>query len=433
MRLSYRTETIRQVECLANREVLVRIVVLACVCVLAEKVLGVPAWLSWSWYAVYCTFQLFYFAVVARLPEELGLPGVTGLACLAATSLGLFLLVPAWFWAQPSDLLHVEALVLLTGAILNSLGSRSADPLLRAVDTTGILVLLFYFPAQLWWAEGGEESVVVLLFTALLLAVYFATSMTTLRATRAELHSASERELEMAHAASMGRLAGGVAHDFNNMLTAVLGNLELRREVADPAERETLIREAEAAARRAVTEIGYLTAYSRQSHLSPQLVRPTALLGALEGVARRVSGNAITVSASCPDGVPSLRADPLRLEAVLTALILNAGEAMPEGGILRLTCSPSVVRSRTQRRADGFLPAGDYVRIDVEDTGQGIPEKIRPRVTEPFFTTRSRGRHSGLGLSVAQGFAEQSGGALSIDSTLWRGTTVSIYLPAAES
>ncbi|MGE5270495.1 MAG: PAS domain-containing protein [Thiohalocapsa sp.] len=242
------------------------------------------------------------------------------------------------------------------------------------------------------------------------------------------LHETTERH-RMEHLAKLetvAQLTGGVAHDFNNLLTAAMGCLELIVQEA-PAERITSLAEA---ALRAVDRGGQLTqqllAFARRQALRPVAADLGALLREIEVLIRRAVGETITLQIECPADLPRCRIDPAQFEAAVMNLVLNARDAMPNGGHLRLTTNHAAT---AQLPVDRELAPGDYIAFTVADDGAGMKPEVAARALEPFYTTKEVGKGSGLGLSTVYGFAKQSGGGLHIDSAVGVGTRVTLYLP----
>ena len=219
---------------------------------------------------------------------------------------------------------------------------------------------------------------------------------------------------------AVGQLTGGIAHDFNNLLTVMSGSLQLLEErcSADPESAE-LIASALRSACRGAELTRKLLAFARRQRLSPSAVSPARLLEDLERMLRRTLGDTIRLVVECPADAPAVYADASQLDSALLNLVLNARDAMPNGGEIRL-CAEEV---RT--------PDATRIRFTVSDTGHGMPPETLALAVEPFFTTKQAGRGSGLGLSMVYGFVEQSGGHFQIDSRLGYGTRVRLSLPVA--
>jgi signal transduction histidine kinase/CheY-like chemotaxis protein len=237
----------------------------------------------------------------------------------------------------------------------------------------------------------------------------------------------------LAHAQRMeglGQLAGGIAHDFNNVLQAVVGGLDLiGKRADDPEAVRQLTRMAAEATERGVSITSRLLAFSRKSELIAGPVRTLGLLENLQEILESTLGTGITIRIEGTPDTPSLMVDKAQLETVLINLAINARDAMPEGGSIVLAARSESVELGTAHQA-GLRP-GSYVRLEVIDTGVGMNSATLARASEPFFSTKEPGQGTGLGLAMARGFAQQSGGGFVIRSTLDKGTTVTLWFPDA--
>ncbi|MHB0876911.1 MAG: hybrid sensor histidine kinase/response regulator [Anaerolineae bacterium] len=228
---------------------------------------------------------------------------------------------------------------------------------------------------------------------------------------------------------SVGRLAGGVAHDFNNLLTAISGYAEFVLDQLDEnAAARSDILEVLRNAERASHLTRQLLAFSRKQTMSMHPVDLNALVGNMGRLLRRLIGEHIELTLLLGDGLAPVQADTTQLEQVLANLAVNARDAMPNGG--RLTISTTGVCWRSQ--ADAAAPArvpGEYVRLDVADTGHGMAEAVLTHLFEPFFTTKELGQGTGLGLATVYGIVKQHGGDITVSSRVGEGTVFSVYLP----
>jgi PAS domain S-box-containing protein len=229
---------------------------------------------------------------------------------------------------------------------------------------------------------------------------------------------------------AMGQLTGGIAHDFNNLLAVLMMDLEILEDLTEDSERRReLVREARDITRSAADLTNRLLAFSRRQPLQPATVDLTDLIADTTGLLRRTLGETVEIDTSAPTDLWPVKVDRGQLESSILNLALNARDAMPNGGRLAISTANFSKRDGDARPLPD-LATGDYVRIEVRDTGSGMSEEVVARAFEPFFTTKS-GSGTGLGLATVYGFARQSGGIVQIESAIGRGTTVSLFLPRA--
>ncbi len=247
-----------------------------------------------------------------------------------------------------------------------------------------------------------------------------------------DLKQLEEQFLQAQKMEAVGRLAGGVAHDFNNILTAIQGYSEQARKRLDGDDVATeYIHEVEKAAERAASLTRQLLAFSRKQTLQPKVVDLNTIVAHMDKMLRRLIGEDIElVSRPGPD-LGRVRVDPGQIEQVLMNLAVNARDAMPDGGKLTIETANVVFDARYAQRHSDVAP-GSYVLLAVTDTGVGMTPEVRARVFEPFFTTKGTGRGTGLGLATCFGIVKQSGGHITVYSEPGHGTTFKIYLPRVE-
>jgi signal transduction histidine kinase/CheY-like chemotaxis protein len=228
---------------------------------------------------------------------------------------------------------------------------------------------------------------------------------------------------------AIGQLTGGVAHDFNNMLSIVIGSLDLakRKLERDPAKATHLIDNALEGAQRAAGLTARLLAFSRQQPLAPTVIDANKLVGGMSELLRRTLGE-LEVETVLAGGLWRIHADAPQLENAILNLAINARDAMPDGGALTIETSNSHLDDAYCAEHDGVLP-GQYVTIAISDTGVGMSPEVAHRAFEPFYTTKGVGKGTGLGLSQVYGFVKQSGGHVKIYSEPGHGTSVKLYLP----
>jgi signal transduction histidine kinase/ActR/RegA family two-component response regulator len=228
---------------------------------------------------------------------------------------------------------------------------------------------------------------------------------------------------------ALGRLAGGVAHDFNNFLTAIKGYGELLLETFEATDkRRSKIDGILKAADTAAGLTRQLLAFSRKRVVAVQVLSLGRLLKDTEKLLRRLIGEDIDLRTSVAPGLGSIKADPHQIEQVLLNLVVNARDAMPRGGTIDIELSDVELAAGEDASALGLQP-GRYVRLAVRDTGCGMTPEVKARIFEPFFTTKQEGAGTGLGLAVVFGIIEQVGGAVAVDTELNRGTTFRVYFP----
>jgi PAS domain S-box-containing protein len=227
---------------------------------------------------------------------------------------------------------------------------------------------------------------------------------------------------------AIGKLTGGIAHDFNNLLSAMLGGIGLiERRIPLDVDQQKILTMMRHAAEQGSELVGRLLAFARRQQLQPAALDLKKLSGAISQLLAHTLGGLVKLDWSVEKDIWRAYADGNQLELALMNLVINARDAMPDGGTIRIEAFNSSVES------DGALglAAGKYVVLSVSDNGSGIPSELLARVTEPFFTTKEIGKGTGLGLSMVYGFVSQSGGALDIRSEEHQGTTVEMWLPRA--
>ena len=293
--------------------------------------------------------------------------------------------------------------------------SALAVPLLDRGRVVGAIVAAADAPARF-----GEDELRFLDALASLLA-------TSLQRAQTEEQLNHSQRLE-----SVGQLTGGIAHDFNNLLTVISGNLQVLEDLsaiaADPFAQQ-LVGAASRASRRGADLTGKLLAFSRRQVLQPAALDSALMLRSLADMLRRTLDQRIRIEVDAPADCPPVLADAAQLESALLNIAINARDAMPDGGLLWFACREVPARSPDLPRELAEAEGGAYVAIAVGDTGSGMSEEVKERAFEPFFTTKEAGRGTGLGLATVYGFAKQSKGAVTLDSSAGKGTTITLFLP----
>ncbi len=231
---------------------------------------------------------------------------------------------------------------------------------------------------------------------------------------------------------AIGQLAGGVAHDFNNILTAIIGYCDLMLMRHQPGDSDyDDIQQIKNNSNRAASLTRQLLAFSRQQTLRPQIVQLPDVVVEVSSLLKRLLGEKIRLEINHGRNLGAIRADPGQLEQVIINLGVNARDAMPEGGLLHIE-TLSVKQADVRAQGSDILPVADYVMLSVEDSGVGISKENLGKIFEPFFTTKEVGKGTGLGLSTVYGIVKQSGGFVFAESEVGKGTRFDIYFPVHE-
>jgi PAS domain S-box-containing protein len=249
-----------------------------------------------------------------------------------------------------------------------------------------------------------------------------------LRAEIAERERTGEQIRQLQKMEALGQLTGGIAHDFNNLLTAILGGLEVTRLRIDDPRTLRMIDSSVSAAQRGAKLIAQLMAFARRQNLQLDYLPINTLVEEMRELLERSVGSAVTLTFDFAPDVWPVMADASQVQTAILNLAINARDAMPEGGALRIATGNLLICGAE----DGTdLPPGDYATLSVEDTGTGMSDAVKARLFEPFFTTKDVGKGTGLGLAQVYGFVRQSGGDVRVHTVLGKGTKITILLPRA--
>jgi two-component system cell cycle sensor histidine kinase/response regulator CckA len=240
-----------------------------------------------------------------------------------------------------------------------------------------------------------------------------------------ELKRLEQRLRESEKMEALGRLVGGVAHDFNNVLTAIALYADL---LLERTHRRREAEEIHLAAQRGTAIVRQLLAFARQQPLAPRLVSLRTVISSMRGMLEPLLGENVELITRFDCDGDTVRVDPAQMQQVILNLVMNARDAMPQGGQVRISTGACTLNARSVQRHPG-LHAGDYVSLTVSDNGCGMDEKVRAHLFEPFFTTKRTGEGVGLGMAMTYGIVTQSGGAVSVASKPGMGTRVTIHLP----
>ncbi|MGQ0740991.1 MAG: ATP-binding protein [Alphaproteobacteria bacterium] len=334
------------------------------------------------------------------------------------------------------DSIIVTVPVVQNGALLGRVFVRSStDTFERRLMRYGVIALLACMAALLFAVAGLSQAALSRANRALeMRAGELAAANEKLQAEMIERAKAEEALRQSQKMEAIGQLSGGIAHDFNNLLTVIKGNLQLleRRIAQGRTDVKRYVDSAAEALRRAATLTQRVLAFSRRQPLSPRPVHLSRLIEDMRELLRHSVGETVKLENRLAADWWTF-CDANQLENVILNLVNNARDAMPRGGMLTIATENAYVDSR-EAEEKGISP-GDYVRLSVHDTGVGMPEEVRSKAIDPFFTTKPHGQGTGLGLSMSFGYVRQSNGFMDIESAVGRGTIVRILMPryAAES
>lgn len=422
--LRYDLSIIKKVDSIGNKDHLARFVILL--------VLGVTIglthalWVPLGLFAVYLAALALHAFTVSKMPRVVGSAGMAVVVASNALVQVMTFAPALYLWGQADFELKCVGLFMVAGKMVNSMSERSEDRVLVVTDVLAMAlgVVAFYVSFADETHMVSDKNLLGIGFVLIL--AYFLNGVVSVRRARQRLRRAQAKVTEAQKMEAVGRLTGAMAHDFNNLLTSVLGNLELAHEVETLEEKLVLCGNAHASAERAARLTAQLLAFARRAPLDPQDVDLAVFLASTRALLQGVLAGAATLEIGSLSGQGMVRVDPALLETALVNLVLNAREAMQTPGRVTLSLRQVQVTART---AGLDLAPGSYVGLEVSDTGAGIPKRLQARVLEPFFSTKPVGGGSGLGLSMAKGFAEQSGGGLMLRSEEGHGTEVTLLFP----
>lgn len=383
-------------------------------------ILGV--WFPVLWWAAYfAAFMTEKAAAAFALRRRLARlrPAVLGLMAARAS---IYNVLAVYFWTLEEPVFQMGTLVMVVGSTLNTSihqGRFATSVACVAVPNA----LLFVAIAWLIYLESGFAApfwgAVV---ATICILPYYAKSVLTVTQKWRELERVTNELNRSQRIESIGRLTGGVAHDFNNILSVILGSLELMRDAKDPRERTELIDGAIKATENGSELTSQMLAISRRSPLVPRTIDLNEAIASFADMAVRVLPASIKLDVHYAEQPVPAAVDPNMLQSALINLAMNSKDAMPSGGVLSVE-----VRRRAEVNQE---PGRDRMcAIVVSDKGAGISDDDLSRVFEPFFTTKELGAGSGLGLSMVKGFVEQSGGQIDVESQVGSGTSVTLTLP----
>lgn len=382
------------------------------------------------WYLGFVAAHAALFWTFRRVPTDPTARDVQAVGAMTLVMLASFIWLPASMVAEDDVALRISGTAAM-GVLMVLLIHRSDRIKWMVYGEIGIIaVAVAFIILSDFHAVQDTGAQLVMGFAGFAMIAYFSRTILEHRRQRIEAEAASIRSVQAQKMEAVGQLAGGVAHDFNNILTAVTGNLELYEAIDDPEEREQFVRDAHSAAERAAALVRQLLAYSRKSTLTVSEHAVPLIFDQVATLSRRLLPSSINLVFTDPLEGMRVRVDQNQLITAMINLIVNARDALKGSGRLEVRAHPTELSQPTPMLDGAMIAPGRYVCITIQDNGPGIPKDVLRRVTEPFFTTKAIGEGSGLGLSMVEGFARQSGGGMMIETSA-AGTRVRLYLPCA--
>ncbi len=381
------------------------------------------------WITCYSVTQAIYIRFLHSARQDLASWQYPLALALNIVSSGTFAVLPIYLWLMGNVTLQASAIcVIWTHAIYNS--ARYPVPRGIAIwDALSISALVLYIAYDLSHGRPDGIEKWIPFFVASIVTAYFNVSIFENYRRANRLEQAETNLIERERLDAVGRITGGVAHDFNNILTVILGQIDLFRQADSPHEKSAAIAAVEDAASRAARLTRKLQAYAQLSVLQPTEHRIDHLI---EDVLTNLALPEDQFTLNISDAVaasPTVMIDVAQTRAVLLDLILNAIEASDEAQTVSVFADFEVLIRNSLPMHGVVLSPGRYLVVEVSDTGRGISVQEMRHVFEPFYSTKRAPHSSGLGLAMASGFARQAGGALHVVSKIGKGTIVTLYLP----
>lgn len=396
-------------------------IVLTAICVLAAWYF-LDLWEALVWFVCFCVTTTVEKVAIWRMPDRISTAHFNWIRSILFVDAVVFDALPVYLWFHEDDPLKLGALAIVTGFTLNSLNTRARyASILSAVQIPNAML----FPVigvGLVWQQGFSPAAMASCVVSFAIAAFFFVNLRDAHL-REKAAAETKEQLQYAQRAEvLGQVTGGIAHDFNNILSVVNASLELLREDKMDPDELKLIDQALIGVENGANLTRQMLAFGRRAPLVPDIVDVNASLQTLRNLVVRVMPATIKFSVESDPDLAAIKVDESAFHSAMINLALNACNAMPDGGSLTIRAQNTKIYSG--RKAE------QIVTIRVTDTGTGIAKDIQGRVFDPFFTTNEVGEGSGLGLSMVKGFAEQSGGAVTLFSRPGSGTTIILTFPA---
>ncbi|MFZ7089731.1 sensor histidine kinase [Primorskyibacter sp. 2E233] len=390
-------------------------------------------WLSaWLWPASFLFLHAVFYLYLRKYRSINSASAAHFAGVLFVLILIAFLWMPAYLAGTNDPGLSFTGTILVATVVIFLI--RRADTYVWMITAEIAIVV-----AALMWilicklqeiADPVSRTAVVVATVAI--SGYIAQAMRSSRRTRLDGEAAAEKAVQEQKMSAIGQLAGGVAHDFNNVLTAISGNLELHGHLTDPRERTHVLEEAQIAAKRAAEVVRQLLIYARKAPMQRVQIDANDSVRQMLTLARSLVPQWVRIDLHLQEQPAQVIVDDSQFLTAMLNIVVNAVDAMPKGGQLSIASCEVDVASAMAMIDGSDLAIGRYVKLSFTDTGNGIPDATLNKVIEPFFTTKPPGKGTGLGLPMVLGFASESGGGLDIDSSD-SGTAISLFLPLTDS
>ncbi|CUH74795.1 sensor histidine kinase [Tropicibacter naphthalenivorans] len=385
--------------------------------------------LAWVWSGGYLALHALHFIYLQRKSSEHARRDCHIAGGLFIAVLIAFIWMPAYMTQVGDVSLTFIGSTLIATTLAYMI--RRADTMMWMVvaESVTLAVALGVAVIPVFEQIQGRLALLACVIVCVAVVLYMFQAILITRRSRLLAEDAAVRMAQEQKMAAIGQLAGGVAHDFNNILTAIIGNLELYAVVPDD-ERETVIQEAHASAKRAEAVVSHLLIYARKAPVNRRLLDLNEALAGIRLLAERSTPAAVAQHWDLPGPSAQVRVDEVQLTTAVINLVRNAVDAMNDQGTLRVETRTETVETPRSMADGGMLAPGRYAALTITDSGPGIPEAQLSKVIEPFYTTKPVGKGTGLGLSMVLGFARDSKGGLEIGNCD-SGARVTVYLPCA--
>lgn len=402
---------------------------LACLGIMAAVIWVLTGmWLPVLWLPVYMGLLELNARLTLALPDRVEGWRLARLAALLMADSLIYLAMATYLAAQPGLMFRLLALFMLAGYMLNATSDHSEAPLLVAIDVAAVGLAMAALPFVAAAVLDGPRLAVVAAGAALLWLYFTLSVISTMRA-RQRLRSSLAALAEAKVVETIGRLTGGLTRDFGGRVTTTLGFLDEALAARDDETRLELLRAAQREVASCADLTGQLVAFAGRAQLRPVALDIIAFLHEVRPRLRHLVPPSVSIEVQPGSTARMVHLDRRQLETVLAELVENARDAMGTSGQVRLVTADLDLAEPEERIGRPPLPAGRYLKLSVIDTGSGIPEPLLGQVHEPFFTTKGGQSAHGLGLSMAKGFAEQSGGTMTILSRPGIGTEIAMLFP----